>query len=61
MTKFTFLIVFRNGETRTQTWTDTDAKSARELVWKLLPAKDQERKPTITLLTQEEASDASRS
>ena len=53
--RFTFLISFRNGETRTQTYTDTDAKSARELCWKMLPGKDQERSPTITLMTNSEA------
>jgi hypothetical protein len=53
--RFTFLISFRNGETRSGTYTDTDAKSARELCWKLLPAKDQERSPTIKLLTNSEA------
>jgi hypothetical protein len=55
--KFTFLISFRNGTTRTETRHDTDAKSARELVWKMLEGKDQERSPTITLLTSSEASE----
>ena len=53
--RFTFLISFRDGTTRTETYTDTDAKSARELCWKLLPAKDQDRSPTIKLLTNSEA------
>lgn len=53
--RFTFLISFRNGETRTETRHDTDAKSARELVWKMLPGKDQERHPTVTLVTSMEA------
>ncbi|MBT2299226.1 hypothetical protein J7E70_01995 [Variovorax paradoxus] len=49
--RFTFLLSFRNGETRTVVHTDTDAASARVLVWQLLPGRDQERNPTITLLT----------
>ena len=53
--RFTFLIAFRDGTTRTETYADTDAGSARELCWKLLPAKDQERSPTITLMTNSEA------
>ena len=51
--KFTFLISFRNGETRTVTRRDTDAASARLLVWQMLPGQDQDRHPSITLLTQE--------
>jgi len=55
--RFTFLISFRDGTTRTQTYTDVDAKSARELCWKLLPAKDQDRSLTITLMTNSGASE----
>lgn len=55
MKKFTFLLSFRNGETRTVSRTDTDAASARQLVWSTLPGKDQERNPTITLVTSTEA------
>jgi len=53
--RYTFLLSFRNGETRTVARDDVDAASARLLVWQLLPGKDQERNPTITLLTSTEA------
>lgn len=53
---FTFLVSFRDGSTRTVTHTDTDAERARELAWKLLSAADQERRPTIRLITNSEAS-----
>lgn len=55
MNKYTFIVSFRNGETRTETRQDVDASSARQLVWSTLPGKDQERNPTITLVTSTEA------
>ena len=55
--RFTFLISFRDGTTRTETYTDVDWERARELCWKLLPAKDQDRSPTIKLLTNSGASE----
>ena len=52
--KFTFLISFKNGETRTVTVHDTDQESAIDLVWSMLPGKDQIRLPRIQPLTNSE-------
>ena len=54
MNKYTVIVSFRNGETRTETRQDVDAKKASQFVWQTLPGKDQERNPTITLLTSTE-------
>lgn len=55
MTKYIFLVTFRNGETRTVTADETTKDLAEELVWQKLPGVDQDRNPRITLVSSGDA------
>jgi len=58
MRRYTFLLTFRNGETRTVSCQDTDEESAQRFVWANLPGRDQDRLPSITLTVPEACHEA---